>query len=465
MNGQNHFDVIIIGAGPAGTAAAVEADGLGLSVLLIDEQEYAGGQVYRWNGFGQNEGPGAVMRSQLAASGVKTAFSHRCWHVGIDRTVRCVGPSGNVTFTGDALIMATGASERVTPVQGWTKPGVIGLAAATIMLKCEGVLPGRNVVVAGCGPLLLFVAAKIWAGGGRVAAIVDRNGPADWLKCMPAAMTKPALGIEGAGWAMSVMMRRTPIHFGSHIAVIDGDDMVSSVAITPANGKIKTASKTIACDALCYGDGLMPSTEMSRLLNTEHRFDDALGGWHVSTDKYRRTSADRIYACGDGAGVMGAAAAPVQGRIAALAAAYDLGKVDKDRFEIFANQLHKEGSRVARFGIAMTGLTVAGLNATLAGSDIICRCESLSHETIKAAIESGTKNINAIKASTRCGMGPCGGRYCIPSVAKILSASGDQPLDNISLGTARPPMRPVPIGALMGDFAYEDIPFREPAPL
>ncbi|MBB6123406.1 NAD(P)/FAD-dependent oxidoreductase [Sphingobium subterraneum] len=465
MTEQPHFDVIVIGGGPAGVAAAVQADAKRLSVLLIDEQERAGGQVYRWNGVGIDAGPGAEMRARLAASGVRTAFSHRCWHVQPDRTVRCTGPDGNMTFTADALILATGASERVTPVPGWTTPGVVGLAAATILLKSEGVLPGRNVVVAGCGPLLLFVAAKIIAGGGQVAAIVDRNGPSDWLSCLPAAMTNPKLGMEGAGWALSLLKRGTPIHFNSRIVAVNGDDEVQAVSVAAVGENASSSAHSIACDALCYGDGLMPATEMTRLLHADHDFDAALGGWHVRADAHRRTSLDRIYACGDGAGVMGAAAAPVQGRIAALAAAWDLGKMDEARFEAETQRLSRYGQRVSRFGAAMTGLTVAGVRVPLTGSEMICRCESVSHDELERAVAAGAVTVNAVKAATRCGMGPCGGRYCVPSVAKIIAAHEQVDVSRIAPGTARPPLRPVPVGTLMGDFAYEDIPFREPAPL
>jgi len=464
MSTAKHLDAIVIGAGPAGLSAAVEADALGLSVMLIDEQDHAGGQVYRWNGVVPDRGPGAAMRSRLAESGVRTAFGHRCWHVGADRSVRCIGPAGQIDFTTDALIVATGASERVTPVTGWTRPGVIGLAAATILLKSEGLLPGRNVVVAGCGPLLLFVAARIWAGGGRVAAIIDRNGPLDWLACARAALTSPLLGAEGAAWAASVLMRRTPIYFNSRILSADGADALDSVTITSTDGS--GAESVIRCDTLCYGDGLAPSTEMTRLLGAGHAFDAALGGWHVGTDVWCRTSVERVYACGDGAGIRGAAAAPIHGRIAALAAARDLGRLDEATFLARARRLIDRSRRVSRFGRAMTGLTIAGLGAPLdIGSETICRCESVSGREIEAAIEAGATSVNAVKAATRCGMGPCGGRYCTFSLARILAGRLGQPLDQVSPGTARPPLRPMPIGMLMGDFAYSDIPFREPAPL
>ena len=160
-------DVIVLGAGPAGAAAAIEAARLGLSVVVIDEAREAGGQVYRIapgvraRSASPERTTGDTLRAALAAAQVDRRLGHRVWH--IERSddaflVHAVGNAGPLTLSGRAMIVAGGALERHVPIPGWDRAGVIGLAGATVLLKAQGMLPGHNVVVAGAGPLLLAVA-------------------------------------------------------------------------------------------------------------------------------------------------------------------------------------------------------------------------------------------------------------------------------------------------------------------
>ena len=170
------FDLIVIGAGPAGCRAALAASRHGVSVLLIDEAAAAGGQVYRAPAAGlalkldEDGAKGDELRRRIAQSAITLRFGCRVWSVASGFRVDVAGHGGHEAFTAPRLIAATGAYERVVPFPGWTLPGVIGLAAATILIKSQGMLPGRRIVLAGCGPLLLLVASKVLAAGGEIAA-------------------------------------------------------------------------------------------------------------------------------------------------------------------------------------------------------------------------------------------------------------------------------------------------------
>ena len=187
------LDLLIMGAGPAGASAALRARKLGLSVLLVDENPDAGGQVYRALPLGFTRSTGAPvsvearigddLREALRQAGIQCLFGHKVWNIGSSLRTDLIGPNGSVSYQPRALLVATGTTERVVPFEGWTLPGVIGLAAATVLLKSQNMLPGRRTIVAGAGPLLLAVANGILKAGGEVAAVIDLASRGEWLRC------------------------------------------------------------------------------------------------------------------------------------------------------------------------------------------------------------------------------------------------------------------------------------------
>ena len=442
------FDVAILGAGPAGASAAVEASAHGLRTLVIDEQVAAGGQVYRTSPPLQSgDEEGDRLRASLAASHASLCLAHRLWNVERDEEgyrVFAVAAGGALEARARALIVATGAQERFVPFDGWDLPGVMGLAAATVLLKSQQLLPGRRVVVAGAGPLLYAVAYGVLEGGGRVAAIVDARPRSAWWSAD--LLSRPDLLRRGMSWLSALRRAKVPI---LRARVIDrvaraGEALSASVA-----------GRAIACDAVCCGFGLMPSTDVTRLLGAAHTFDPALGGWHVRVDDDQRCDLPRLYAAGEVTGIRGAAAAPHQGRIAAQAVAgvAITGKRDRDR--------------ASRFGRAMTRIAQAGdrVIAQIPADVAVCVCERLSRRVIEAAIDDGCATINDVKSATRCGMGPCGGRMCEDAVARLIAARTSRTREAIGMATGRPPLRPVSLDAIAGDFDYEALPMPAPAPL
>ncbi len=454
------FDAIVIGAGPAGAGAAIAASREGLRVLLVDENDAAGGQVFRQPIAKAATAPtadalaGEALRASLAASDVVLSFGHRVWFVEPGFRVCAVGPAGPVEWRASRLVVASGAQERHRPVPGWTLPGVIGLAGATNLLKAHRVLPGRCVLVAGTGPLLLYVAATILEAGGEIAGIVDARGCADWLRAVPQLLARPDLMLRGAKWYLALRRAGVPIHHGHILSRVEGTGAVARAIVTPIADSI--APIAFDCDSVCYGYGLMSATEIARLLGVEHEFVPERGGWVPVMANNGATSVPGLYLCGDGAGVIGAAAASIQGSRVGAA----LARIS----DVPGNQSLL--ARAKRFGAAMTALAeppAAALDA-ITPETIVCRCENLSRATLDEAIGAGAQTVNALKAATRCGMGACGGRVCEDTAAALIADSTGLSRAAIGHATSRPPLRPVPLGVLAGEFDYASLPMPEPAP-
>lgn len=469
------LDLIVLGAGPAGAAAAIKACALGLSVAVVDEAPEAGGQVYRAPSAGLTKAPadaervkGDELRAKLAASGAILYANRRVWSLTPGFSVIAIGPDGPLTLAAPNLIVAAGAVERHIPVSGWTLPGVIGLAGATILLKSHGVLPGRRVVVAGSGPLLLLIASKIIAAGGEVAAVVDAAPRTRWLSRLGAMAARPDLMAKGGRWLLQLLKARVPIHSGAAIRAIHGTDGVAAVEIGPVGADWRPTrgpASTIEADAVCLGFGLLPSTEITRLLGARHRYEPELGGWVPEANAALETSVPGLFVAGDGGGVRGADAAPLSGELAAIGVARRLGR-DAD-LEGQAATVAARWRRSAKFGAAMSALAMPppGAAAMIGTETTVCRCEGLSRATLDTAIAAGARTLADLKATTRCGMGPCGGRVCNEAATMLIAAATGLSREAIGQPSARPPLRPVPLAAITGDFAYDDLPIPAPAPL
>lgn len=469
------YDLIVLGAGPAGASAAIKARSLGLSVAIVDEAPAVGGQIYRAPSPAlmatqpdADRTKGDDLRAKLTASGAVLYANHRVWWLTAGFSVIAIGPDGPLTLEAPNLIVATGAVERHIPITGWTLPGVIGLAGATILLKAHGVLPGRRVVVAGSGPLLLLVASKIVAAGGEVAAVVDAAPRASWLARAGSMLARPDLMARGAGWLLALLKARVPIHSGSVIRKVHGTDGVESVTIGPVDRDwrpVGNAERTIAADAVCLGFGLLPSTEVTRLLGAEHRYEPELGGWVPALDASLQTSVPGLFVAGDGAGVRGADAAPPSGEFAALGVARRLG--GQGALEQQAATIAAAWRRSGRFGAAMSALAMPppGAAAMIDAQATVCRCEGPTRATLDAAIAAGARTLADLKATTRCGMGACGGRICGDAAAMLIAAATGWDREAIGQPSARPPLRPVPVAAITGAFHYDELPIPAPAPL
>jgi thioredoxin reductase/bacterioferritin-associated ferredoxin len=462
-------DVAVLGGGPAGMAAATESASRGARTVLLEESPLPGGQVYRAlpAGFAApadaDRRIGDALRAALAVSGADVRTGCRVWGLGGGPLVPQGSDAGPFTLsalgadgapfavTARALVLCTGTHERIIPFPGWTLPGVIGLAAATILLKAQGVLPGRRIVVAGVGPLLYAVAAKVLAGGGRLAAVVDAATRGEWLRALPSLAARPDLLARGMAWRAKLLAAHVPVLANAHVTAAEGDGLLA---------RVRVGQRVFDADALCIGHGLVPATEASRTFRARHDHRPQDGGWVPVLDAWQRTTVPLLYAAGDGAGVRGAAAAPATGRIAARAALHDLGIAGAGRDDAGLARARRAGAAMAR----MMALRPALLEA-IPPETVVCRCEGVTRAAIDAAAADGAATINQLKHFTRCGMGPCQGRMCGEAAGALLAAARGVPVAGVGFATGRIPLRPVPMDAILGDFDYADIPVPAAAPI
>ena len=478
-NDIKKVDLVVLGAGPAGVAAANVASKEGAEVVIIDENSSAGGQIYRappnefqpQNSFKSDEfREGEKQRNILENSDLTALFKHRVWSVSSDLVVSTVGPNGLSSWHARSLIIANGALERIIPFPGWTIPGVIGLAASTILLKSQYVLPGQSTVVAGCGPLLIAVANGIIKSRGKVSAIIDLNSKSDWIKAFPRLLSRPDQLFKGMSWYVNIMKAGIKIYGGHAVTNTKQVDNVLRISIAPINsaGSILDSKnqKIVEGDCLAIGHGLFPSTEITRLLKAKHIYDPLKGGWVPLIDDDFRSSIPGVYIAGDATGISGAFSAVQKGRIAGMAAVRDLNVMSSQKYKAKIKSELIILKKNENFGKAAVRLMKfrPELIQTITSETIVCRCEDVFRSEIDEAIESGARDLNQLKAWTRCGMGPCQGRTCSEAIEAILASKvGSREL--AGQWTGRTPLRPVPIEQIIGKYTYEDIPIPENAPL
>ena len=468
----DRYDVLVVGAGPAGVNAAIAAARYGLSVAVVDENAAAGGQVWRAPFANVTASPihekGNQLRAALRASGALHLPNRSAWHVAPGFVVDVAGPVGLERYVADRLILATGTTERLLAVPGAELPGIIGLAAATIAIKSHATIPAGPTLVAGVGPLLYAVASGLLAADARVALILDLAGPMVWLRALPRLAIRPDLLRQGLAWMGALRRAEVPIRFRYTITRIEAVDDGLDVWIAPvdASWRARGDGARIAVRNLILGHGLTPAHEISRLLNVEEAFRPEQGGWVPVIDTEQRSSVHGLYVAGDCSGIWGSVAAELAGRLAGIAAAHDAGMLSIADFETLVRPIRRQLARARLFGGAVSRLMAMrpGLTAQITPETIVCRCEDVTRAEIEDAVSRGARHVNQVKAATRCGMGPCQGRICGEAVAEILSATANINRQDTGRWTARPPLRPLTVETIAGRFDYDNIEWPAPGP-
>ena len=451
------FDLLIIGGGPAGMAAAVEADSTGLSVLVLDEQREPGGQIYRsiesvhpetMALLGDDYSQGAALAETFRNSNAEYRPGASVWRVDEDGSVAYSQDGKGATAKGKRVLVATGAMERPTPIPGWTLPGVMGAGGAQVLLKSAGMVPTGPVVVAGCGPLALLITQQLIAAGANVAALLETTRFRDYLVAAPhllgALKAKDYLS-KGRKLRHDIQVAGVPIHSGVEDIAAVGDDTVTAVAFTQGGTRSE-----IAVDTLLLHFGVAPNTQITRQVFCDHEWYAPQRYWRPVRDLWGATSQDNIAVAGDGGGIDGAVAAALSGRLAALDAAYRQGIFDRA----------ERGRRSASIRVALQKHhAIRPLLDTLfppppqicappVDATIVCRCEEVSAGDIREAVALGAMGPNQMKAFTRCGMGPCQGRMCGLTVAELVAAARGETVEETGYYRIRPPIKPVTLGEL-----------------
>lgn len=453
-------DVAIVGAGPAGLAAAIEARQSGLSVTLLDEQAATGGQIYRAvdaasalkrSVLGEDYAAGAQLTRQFADSGARHIAGAAVWNVGRDLTVNYLCGGANQSLQARHIILASGAMERPFPISGWTLPGVMGAGAAQILYKTAGALPSEPVVLAGCGPLLYLLASQYLQAGVKLKAVIHTTQRRDYVRAS-AHLAGAIRGWrdlrKGVRMFSQLSKQRVPVYAGAEALSIQGTHHAEAICFTH-----KGQSHRIESSLILLHQGVVPNTQLSWSLRARHRWDNAQLCWAPETDEYGQIEKTGIYIAGDSRGIVGAKASASQGRLAAIAIAGALDRLapgDRDRRER-AVRSELDNQVLVRPFLDALYRPPAAHRMPADDSVIVCRCEEVTAGQIRKYAELGCQGPNQTKAFGRCGMGPCQGRLCGLTVTELLAQARGLPPDEIGYYRVRAPIKPITIGELAAD--------------
>jgi thioredoxin reductase/bacterioferritin-associated ferredoxin len=450
---RDSYDIVVIGAGPAGLAATAFASGAGLSTLLLDENAGPGGQVWRAiastpvterDRLGADYWAGADLVQAVQSSSAEIIHRATVWSLDRNLEVGVSVGGASAFIKARRVILATGALERPFPIPGWTLPGVMSAGAAQTMLKSSGLVPDGRTVIAGQGPLLWLLAAQILRLGGRIDRILDTTERRNYLAALPHAfafMTSPYLA---KGLAMMREVRaKVPVLSGISELAAAGDGRLATVTYA-AGGR----RETIPAELLLLHQGVVPNVNLAMAAGIEHRWDDRQLCWSPVLDDNSNTSVEGIAIAGDGAGIAGAEAAVFRGRIAARAAVQVLTPEAAASLAPTAT-LRADLARAERGRAFLDTLFRPARQFRIPlGDTIVCRCEEVTANDILDAVAIGATGPNQLKAYRRTGMGPCQGRLCGLTVTELMAQARGKNPQEIGYYRLRAPVKPITLSEL-----------------
>ncbi|MCC6718265.1 MAG: FAD-dependent oxidoreductase [Acetobacteraceae bacterium] len=444
-------DCVIVGAGPAGMAAASLLARHGADVVVLDEQPAPGGQI--WRGIeaadaglravlGGEYAAGAAAVAEFRASGASYRPGQSVWNITPELDVWTTPADGAGHLRGRTVLLAVGAMERPVPIPGWTLPGAMGAGGVQILLKSANLLP-QGLVLAGQGPLLYQLATQCIAAGAPPAAILDAARPADvWpaLRLLrPAALPYLHKGLLLQG---TIRAAGIPWYRGVTRLRLLGGDAVAGVRFHSGGQDTEIAANLVALH-----DGVIPAQHAARVAGCTHRWDAAQACFHPVLDAWGSATVPGLLVAGDAGGIGGAAAAVHQGRIAAADILRRLGRLD----EAGRDRLAAADRRALARHLAIRPFLDRRYRPIALVPDdsvTVCRCEEVTAADLRAAVAMGCQGPNQAKSFTRAGMGPCQGRMCGTTVTTVLAAALGRPPGDVGHARVRPPLKPITVGEL-----------------
>ena len=446
--------VIIVGAGPAGVRCAESLVAAGLRPLVVDENRRDGGQIYRRQPenfarpyaklYGTEAGRAQALHERFDAllGNIDYLPETLAWNVS-DEHLHVVTNQRSSALPYDALIICAGATDRMMPVKGWQYAGTYSLGASQIALKAQACAIGRRVVFLGTGPLLYLVASQYLRAGADVAAVLDTSPLKRRLTALPKLLARPAVLRNGLRLVASLKRAAVPVLTGVTPIEIKGDAQagVRGIIVRDRHG----AERSFDCDAVAMGYHLRPETQLADLARCHFVFDEETRQWLPQTGPDGRTTVPGVYLAGDGMKVLGADAAEIGGRLAAVAMLKDFGfLVSNDELR----RLRAEQARMERFrqGLSQAFPWPAKQAAQLPDDVIVCRCEAVTAgELRRVACAMGAQEANRAKAFSRVGMGRCQGRYCGHAGAEVIAEAAGVPLEQVGRLRGQAPVKPLAI--------------------
>lgn len=445
-------EIVVIGAGPAGIRAAQTLVEHGVRPVLLDEASRGGGQIYRQQPVGFRRSAKTLYGFEASkAQAVHSTLEHLrgqldyrpdtlVWNA--EHQVLDTLHQGQVAdrLSYARIIVATGATDRVLPIPGWTLPGVYTLGAAQIALKFQGCSIGERVVLAGSGPLLYLVAYQYAKAGATVSAVLDTSPFSAQAQALPHLLLQPATLAKGLYYRARLTLMGVPVHQGVELLGVDGEQRVTGVRWS-LHGK----QYSLPCDALAFAHALRSETQMADLLGCQFAWSPLNRAWLPVRNEHGRASAEGVYLAGDGAGILGADGAEMTGELAALSLLGDLGKtVDPKR----SAQLRQRLATLQRFRHGLEkAFPFPEQWASRAPDDlVVCRCEQVSAGEIRETVRAGHWEINRVKATCRVGMGRCQGRVCGAAAAELIACESGRAIDQVGRLRGQSPLKPLPFG-------------------
>ena len=414
MTNSHPFDVLAIGGGPAGIAAAVRAAECGARTAIIDDNPALGGQIWRAAIDHSPSCESAAWHIRLQKAGVNILSGTRVFDHPVPGLLLAESDRDLIELRYRNLILATGARERFLPFPGWTLPNVMGAGALQAMVKSGLPIHGKRVIVAGTGPLLLAVASYLKEHGAEIPIVCEQASFSTLASFALKLWNQPAKLSQGlqlkrtlAGISIATDAWPTEAH---------GREKLESMTISRA-GKLET----IPCDYLACGFHLVPNTELAQLIGCD------LHNGFVKVDEFQRTTIENVYCSGEPTSIGGLDLSLLEGQIAGLTAA---GRAEESRRLFAARQKHQ------RFAHALDRACQLRpeLKKLAAPETLVCRCEDVSYSRLNAHT-----SWRSAKLHTRCGMGPCQGRICGPATQFLFNWTPD---------SVRPPVYPVRVESM-----------------
>ena len=452
-----HYELAVIGAGPAGLSAAATAAAHGVDTVLLDEQSGPGGQIYRnieampaqrAEHLGDEYQRGAELVQRMHASSAQWIADAAVWALDGRAELGVIHQGQARLLRAGRVIIASGAQERPVPFPGWTLPGAMNAGAGQILMKQAGLVPADGVVLAGSGPLLLLLAWQYLRAGVAVQAMLDVQPLGNWLRAapqLPKALLARHYLTKGLRYKRDLKAAGIPMLHGVQQLRAVGGDRVQTVEFLH-RGRLQR----IDTGLLLTHFGVIPQTHLSRAAGCRHRWDAAQQCWRPVTDPWGATDLVAISVAGDGAGIGGARTAEHAGRLAALDAACRLGRIDAAQRDRLGRQdltWMKQELWIRPFLDALFRPPTVMLRHP-SDTEVLCRCEEVTAGDVRRAVGAGHRSPNAVKFFTRCGMGPCQGRQCAESVAQLIASETGQAPGDVEPYRVRTPLKPITIAEL-----------------
>ena len=444
--------VIIIGAGPSGVRCAQTLVAAGLRPTVVDENRRDGGQIYRRQPdnftrpyaklYGTEADRAQSLHESFDALRDKIDYLPEtlAWNI-FDKKVHVVRDEVSSALPYDALVICSGATDRLMPVKGWHQAGTYSMGASQVALKAQACAIGCQIVFMGSGPLLYLVASQYVKAGANVAAVLDTSPLMRRVAALPKLLARPSVLLNGLALVAAIKRAGVPMLTGTTPIEITGsaENGVQSVVVRDGRGKMRT----FECDAVAMGYHLRPETQLADLARCAFRFDQETRQWLPEVDEDGRSSVSGVYLAGDGMRVRGADAAEIGGRLAAMAVLKDVGLSVEDK-EL--QRLRAEQASMERFsqGLAQAFPWPVQQAAQVPDETIVCRCEAITAGELRRVVcDMGAQEANRAKALSRVGMGRCQGRYCGHAGAEVIAHAAGVPVEQVGRLRGQAPVKPL----------------------